>query len=189
MKNIRAFFAIVLPKELHQPLTNILQTLNHSIPEKHIRLVKLEHVHCTLQFMKDVQAEHMPALIQQAREQLRNAPSFVLQLDKLEWFPSIEHPKIVSLSLGPDKVLQALSGQLGRLIHSLGYAIEKRPFRPHVTLGRIANFDPHKLQLAKIKLPEMPPVAINKLYLIESKPDNGVTHYKPVAEFHLMDPV
>jgi len=185
MNNVRAFFAIVPPKSMHALLSDIIESIRHSIPKHLIRWTQVEKIHSTLQFINSIKAEHIAPLIEKARMELKNTPSFQLEFQGLEWFPSPEHPKILSLAVGPHDILMPLSTTLANAISSLNYPIESRPFRGHMTLGRLPYYRMHHELLSKIKVPVIPPVRINKLYLIESKPEKGRTNYLPLAQFRL----
>ncbi|MCL9684953.1 RNA 2',3'-cyclic phosphodiesterase [Legionella maioricensis] len=187
MNTIRAFFAIMPPQSMHDPLENILKTLKHATPEHSIKWINIKNLHITLQFLKKVQTEDVNPLIEQVRAELKNTKSFQLELNHLEWFPGPRHPKILSLAVGPQDILAALSATIARAITALNYPVELRPFRGHISIGRVPHRRPQPTLLTTIKLPALPPVFINELYLIESKPDNGRTSYLPLAQFSLSD--
>jgi 2'-5' RNA ligase len=69
----------------------------------------------------------------------RHAP-FTLRLNGVGAFPNRKKPRIFWAGLGDDIAsLRALQADLTARLVSLGWQAEKRPFRPHITLGRVKN--------------------------------------------------
>ena len=166
-------------------LENILNILKRSAPEHSIRWINRENLHITLQFLKKIEPEDVNPLIEQVRTELKNTRAFQLELHHLEWFPEPRDPKILSLAVGPQDILRTLSATIGHAINALNYPVESRPFRGHMSIGRLPYRRPQSASLSTIKLPVIPPAFINELYLIESKPNNGPTSYYPLAQFNL----
>lgn len=71
--------------------------------------------------------------------------------------------------------LTALACRLGQGLRQAGYAIEKRPFRPHITLARrVVAHRPIRLE---IPFTEM---TVNHISLMESRRVEGTTRYTEV---------
>ena len=146
----------------------------------------MEKLHVTLQFLKGIQPEHVTSLIEQVRLELKDTPAFQLEFGGLEWFPTPEHPKILSLAVGPQHSLMSLSVAIGHAISTLNYPVESHPFRGHMSLGRLLHYRSQQTALLQqIKLPPIPPIAINELYLIESRPGKKGNDYHPLAQLAL----
>lgn len=186
MNTIRSFFAIKPPSSIQENLSVILAELKQSVPHHFTRWIDIEHLHITLQFLKSTQSEQVPDIINSMQILLKETPAFQLELGSLEWFPSIAHPKIISLAVGPQEVLTTLSTAIGIELKALNIPIETRAFKGHMTLGRLSPH--HNLQkeliLDHIKIPPVPPVLIDELFYFESKPARG-SNYIPLARFEL----
>lgn len=166
-------------------LENILNTLEHSVPERSMRWMNLENLHITLQFLEKVWPEDVNPLIKRVRTELKNTSVFELQINQLEWFPEPKHPKILSLAVGPQEILKALSDSIGYAISSLNYSVESRPYRGHMSIGRLSQHRSQHPLLPQIKVPIIPAILIDEIFLIESKPGNGKNSYYPLAQFNL----
>ena len=187
MSSIRVFFAIIPPKTMNPLLITILESLKQSLPEHWIRWTHVDNVHITLQFLKSIQSQDVPPLIERVHSELKNTPKFQLDFHGLEWFPSVEHPKILSLAVGPKDILKNLSAIIGHAISALNYPVESRPFRGHMSLGRLPKFNlQQKNLLDEIRIPVIPPIFISELYLMESKPSKGGINYHPLAQLNLI---
>jgi 2'-5' RNA ligase len=186
MSTIRAFFAIMSPKSMSDLMSNVLESLKQFTPEHVIKWSRVENLHITLQFLKSIQPEHVVPLIEKVRIELKNTPTFQLEFHGLEWFPTPEHPKILSLAVGSKDILIPLSATIGHAISAFNYPVESRPFRGHMSIGRLLNYSSkQKALLNQIKLPIIPSIPINELYLIESKSSKGGSNYCPLAKFDL----
>lgn len=186
MNTMRAFFAIIPPKSLSNLLSSVLESSKQSLPKNLIRWVHIDKLHITLQFLKNIQPEHVTPLIERVRLELQNIPSFQLVLGGLEWFPTSKHPKILSLVVGPHNILRPLSDAIGHAIDALNYPVEPQPFRGHMSLGRLLHYRSQQVMfLERIKLPFIPPIPINEIYLIESKSGKQGTDYYPLVQLAL----
>ncbi|MBA2652608.1 MAG: RNA 2',3'-cyclic phosphodiesterase [Tatlockia sp.] len=186
MVNIRAFFAIMPPKSISDGLTSVLESSKQSLPQNLLRWVHPQKLHITLQFLKNIQPKDLTPLIEKVRLELKKTPPFQLEFGGLEWFPTAKHPSILSLAVGQEACLMPLSAAIGCAISALNYPVESRPFRGHMSLGRVLHH--HSLEvelLQQIKLEFIPPILIDEIYLIESKPSKEGREYYPLARIAL----
>lgn len=187
MKSIRAFFALSLPKPVQDTLEKILVLLQESMPTKHrVNWIPLSKLHITLQFLRSIQLEHIPQLVENVQLQLKELPAFELEFGSLELFPSSHHPRIISLQVGPHDALNLLATAIGQGITATNYSVETRPFRGHLTLGRLRHFNPQHYQLEQIKLPPIPTALIADICLFESKLSKESSSYIPLAHIGLV---
>lgn len=187
MTTIRTFFAIIPPKEMHVYLLDVLKILKKIIPVN-IRWVDPQNVHITLQFLGQLQTEDLGPLSEKVRGQLEHVSSFLLALGPLEVFPSLHHPKILSLVAEPHDILLSLATTIAQAVKVFNYPIDSRPFRGHMTIGRVVHlhhFNREKVQLLNVKLTKIPLLPIDKIFLIESKFKEGKMEYSPLAQFPL----
>lgn len=144
MEIIRAFFAIDLSASLREHIVEIMQPFQATHQDIPIRWSKPEHLHITLQFLKAFAREDVHLLIENVKRRLRYSKKFKVKLQELELFPSPRAPRMLALSVEPNETLTALAKQIGQAILATNYAIENRPFRPHLTLGRFNERPPEK---------------------------------------------
>lgn len=123
---MRLFFALWPDAQLQQTLLQAAQQLSGGRP------TRAETVHMTLAFMSEVADSALPAL-QDMASCMRSAP-FDVQLDQLDiWSPP--GVALLSPSAPPTALLQLAEG-LQDGVRQLGVAVDRRPFRPHITLRR-----------------------------------------------------
>ncbi|CEK09746.1 RNA 2',3'-cyclic phosphodiesterase [Legionella hackeliae] len=181
----RVFFAINFSEELQQRFKSIIALLQNAIPAEKVGWTPVHNLHVTLGFLGNIQVEHLTQLIKNAQHVLRDVPAFHLQLDRLQLFPSIMKPRIISLTLGPERCLSELAIKVRQAICATHYPVEARAFRGHLTLARLHNYHCKKESLAEIQLPFIPDIKVSTIYLLESKLGKSPPSYTPLAHFNL----
>jgi 2'-5' RNA ligase len=185
MNTIRAFFAIVPSTETHIHLVNVLQSLKQEMPKDYIHWVNLDRLHITLNFVGQLRLEDIVPLSQKVSIALKQIPRFQLNLGPVEWFPTLRHPKILSFVVEPQDILCKLAGTIAQSLSSLEYPLESRPFRGHMTLGRVHHYSKNQVLLSSLKLGHLPPIIVDTVYLFESKMMKGKTSYSTLDQFNL----
>ncbi len=168
MSHIRTFIAFHLPPDVRKLLGNAVAELNRQILNRSIRWVKPELMHITLRFLGDTAETSLPALYDTLDSLAKQHNTLEFELDTLGCFPNCKRPHVVWAGLRGDlKRVSTLKQALDAALQNLGWQPENRPFRPHITIGRVKN----KLQLQKlignIKLKPLP-IQVSKIHLIES---------------------
>jgi RNA 2',3'-cyclic 3'-phosphodiesterase len=96
-----------------------------------------ERWHLTLLFLGAVPPDDLPPLSDGVAEAVAAAPPMTLRLAGAGRFGSVRRPQVLWAGLAGDVAeLGALASRLQRTARSLRLAVEDRPFRPHLTLGR-----------------------------------------------------
>jgi 2'-5' RNA ligase len=139
MESIRAFIAIELPEVVRSSLAELQNDLKRS-EHAPVKWVAPDSIHLTLKFLGNVDApktEPIAAAISQAARTVR---PFSLQLGATGAFPNLGAPRVVCVGLGGDtNSLVALHRRIERSLAPLGFSPDKRPFSPHLTLGRVRD--------------------------------------------------
>ncbi|WP_226625080.1 RNA 2',3'-cyclic phosphodiesterase [Alloyangia pacifica] len=124
---MRAFLALPLP----EPLIPSLLAVQEAVPVG--RAVPEENLHVTLAFLGDVEEPELRELHFELEGQA--LPGCWLRLAGLESFGG-RSPKLLAAAIAPEPGLSALHGRMVRACRAAGIALERRRFRPHVTLQR-----------------------------------------------------
>jgi 2'-5' RNA ligase len=135
-KPIRVFVAVALPQDVRAALEAALEELRAHRFE--IRWVKPEHIHLTLKFI----GETLPADLARIGPALRAAAAatgpFVISARGAGVFPGIKAPRVVWAGLGGElPALFALQQSVAQALVEAGFPPETRPFKAHLTLGRV----------------------------------------------------
>ena len=155
MASIRSFFAIPLSVRAERQLLNCRDRLQQRVeqgllldslsPDSKVRWIPPANYHLTLAFLGDIRPSQVGLLHDLAREAVAQQPASDFQLQQLAWFPSGLKPRMLVAMPASSSALTDLHARLGRLLLQQGFRIEKRAFRPHITLARFkqlnATFD------------------------------------------------
>jgi 2'-5' RNA ligase len=173
---IRAFLAIDLPAEIKQSIEIIIQQLQKQYRNHRIRWVKSDNLHLTLQFIKELKTQDIDALVEQIKIRIADVRAFNIQLGAVELFPNPYHPTVISLEVKPTDPLTQLVNMLKESLSAIGYSIERRPFRGHITLGRIV-FKAKKHLPPDIQQPIIPEIPVKEIILFRSELTSLGPHY------------
>ena len=140
---MRAFIAIELPAPVRTYLQELGRELAQHTPPGAVRWLGREGIHLTLAFLGDeVTAEQIPPLREAMNKATASAVPFQLHLGKLGCFPKPIAPRVIWVGVqGAVAPLQQLKTGLDRVLAPLGFLPERRAFNPHLTLGRVKNFE------------------------------------------------
>ncbi|HYA03647.1 MAG TPA: RNA 2',3'-cyclic phosphodiesterase [Syntrophobacteria bacterium] len=135
---IRSFIAIELPDEIRQALSQVQRHLKGSVTG--VRWVQPEGIHLTLKFLGSILAEQVAAIAAAVGEVVRGEPPLALAMSGLGAFPNARRPRVIWVGIvGEVERLGRLQTRLESALEPLGLAREERPFRPHLTLGRVRD--------------------------------------------------
>jgi len=135
-EKIRAFIAIRLPESVLQAMGQAQETLGRL--GRGIRWVRKEGIHLTLKFLGDVDRDDVEKIQIAMERASEGSSSFVLAGEGIGVFPDLRRPRVIWIGLSGDlQVLLALQAHLDSQLKGLGFPKEKRPFKGHLTLGRV----------------------------------------------------
>lgn len=141
---MRLFIALPLPHEVEQYLDKLIADFRARTRPGAVSWVKPGNIHITLRFL----GETGPALVPNLKTTIDNACAAgrveILNCDKVGAFPSLRKPNV--LWVGATDVsasLCALASRIETEVREFGFEKETKPFKPHLTLGRVRQ--PHLL--------------------------------------------
>ncbi|HUF29345.1 MAG TPA: RNA 2',3'-cyclic phosphodiesterase [Gemmatimonadaceae bacterium] len=132
---MRTFLALNLPPATREALFERTSALRAAAPGA--SWVAHDNLHLTLQFLGDVDDERLAAVAARLLEIAATHRRLLLDIGGAGAFPNLGRPRIVWMGVAPDPRLELLQHDLERGCESLGFPVEGRAFRPHITLGRI----------------------------------------------------
>jgi 2'-5' RNA ligase len=170
---VRTFVAVFPPPEVRQALFRAARNLPAS---NAFRLIGPEKLHITLKFLGNV-AEDDLIRAEQALEQLRGRHEpFQVSTSGFGAFPSERRARILWAGVGEGSgPLRAVAQSVDDLLESAGFGRERRPYLPHLTLGR-ARAPGGKLEDTSVSPPTLR-FSISGVDLVESVTgEDGVTY-------------
>ena len=139
MAALRTFFALELGEAARRRAADLAAALRAAPGGERVRWVREESLHVTLRFLGATEPETLPGLLRCAGEAIGEAKPFELGLGGWLALPSPRRPRVFALGLEPAEPLAGLAADLERAAVAAGWPPEPRPFRGHVTLGRLRS--------------------------------------------------
>jgi 2'-5' RNA ligase len=134
---VRAFVSIELPEETKRNLSEVERVLGGS-RYSFVRWVKPENLHLTLKFLGNISGARVDDSISAMKDVAKEVSSFHLDFLQLGAFPDLKQPRIIWVGIGGEvEKLSLLQQKVESALTSRGFAVESRPFVPHLTLARL----------------------------------------------------
>lgn len=181
---LRSFIAVELPNEIHDSLQKLQNNLKDSMPD--VRWVKYGNIHLTLKFLGDVEVSKIEKISKSIQYVADEFSPFTMSLAHIGAFPNFRKPSIIwtGVEEGAEKIIEIVE-QIESSMEKLGFAREKRPFKPHLTIGRIRELK-HPTIMAKSlennEIGEIGKFMVEKLSLIKSQLDPSGSIYTTLSE-------
>lgn len=139
MTVVRAFIAIDLSTQIHQRLEQVSSELRKRLDGVPVRWVPVENIHLTLKFLGDVSIANLEMLGKILQKEANAHASFEISIGELGAFPSTRRPRVLWVGVEAPQELKALQRSIDVETARLGYAMDNRPYSPHLTLGRVSR--------------------------------------------------
>lgn len=184
---MRIFFALDLPEVEKEKIGHFIAELKKKSKSHGIRWTKPENLHITLQFLAEVQTQHLPQLVANVKAQIAEVTSpLILKWGSIQLFPHPYRPRVIVLELLSQEKLVTLSHLIGQGIIATHYPVDTRPFRGHLTLGRIKYTKGIDLQfLAGTTSFNEQSIEVSAVHLFRSEPQEDGSKYTVLDKISL----
>ena len=136
---LRTFIALPLPTAWVALLEEVIDHLD-SAASGGVRWVRPSGIHLTLKFLGATDPALAPRILHGLLESMEGALAPALSLSGLGTFPNRNNPRVIWAGVSGDiENLADLQQRVETLAVGLGWAAERRPFRPHLTIGRVRD--------------------------------------------------
>jgi RNA 2',3'-cyclic 3'-phosphodiesterase len=138
----RTFIALEMNEPLQRFLGGIIEYAIRELPA--LRWVDPIGIHLTLAFLGELDDERLASAMEAVQATAQAVPSFNYRLKGLGFFGSPQQPRSIWMGVEDQpspyvqgSPLQLAHRTLNRELERRQFEIEKRPFSPHLTLGRV----------------------------------------------------
>lgn len=139
MPVLRTFIAVDLPTELIEHLRETSRSIQEQFSGDPIRWVPAEDLHITLKFFGDVSTSNIERINEILSAEASYIKPFEISIGDFGVFPDFTKPRVIWTGVqGPDELFN-FQRRIDMETARLGYASDKRPFFPHITLGRVSR--------------------------------------------------
>lgn len=188
----RCFAAISLPQLQQAILKQLLPKLKQLLPEA--KWVSAHNIHLTLHFFGEIPPRRLQEAMEILNRVVPSFNSFDLFTSQLGRFPAEGLPRVIWLGVKEKQNHQLIELQrcLCRQLEIKGFAVESRPFQPHLTLARVKSrlrsfsWDLMERAFSQVAL-EKPKIfdRVSTVQLYESLLTNHGPEYRILATFSL----
>ena len=191
---MRIFFGIELPEVVKARAGELAERLRRRVeraaPRATIRWVDPENLHITLWFIGEVADERLVPISDALRRPFDVAP-FSLTLTACSAFPPSGAPRV--LWIGTTKGTEAMRELYDRIedrLVPLGFAAERRPYTPHLTIARVKDPGRASGRVIRDAIAAVPAScgesAVNAVTLFRSRLSPRGAAYEPLLRVPLM---
>jgi len=145
---LRAFFALDFDPGVQEAMASCIPSLKCWLGPVGVRWVAPGNLHLTLRFLGNIDSASIPVLIHCVAAEVSEVAAFQGSLASPALFPSRRRPRVIAVGLKPRASFGGLADAVERGVIAAGFPNEPRPFRAHVTLGRLPQ--------GRVDLPELP---------------------------------
>jgi RNA 2',3'-cyclic 3'-phosphodiesterase len=140
----RLFVGIELPETVRAAVDKARALLQPEL--KSAKWVRRENLHLTVKFLGYRPEETIGETEAALRAAVSGFRAFAVTVTDFGAFPSPKRARILWLGVSPDPKLQRLYEEIDRALERLGLELEKRAFKPHITVARIKRPQPINLR-------------------------------------------
>src|SRR5262245_24510458 len=134
---VRAFIAVPVDAHVINQIAELQQVLREKLSPDSVRWVRPEQLHLTLRFFGNIPSNRLPDIEAATRTACAATAEFELAAQGVACFPDTRAPRVVWVGIsGGEQMVQL---QRAVIVHTRAFGAppEERPFRPHLTIGRI----------------------------------------------------
>ena len=144
-------------------------------------------LHVTVKFLGEIEPGRLDAIRETLAGACAGTPPLSFRATEIGAFPSFARARILWAGYESESALELIVHRVEQGLEALGFPLEGRPFRPHVTLGRVR--EGARLPQEGVALLERATLSAgftaDRLVLVESHPGPGGSTYAELDSFAL----
>lgn len=180
---LRLFIALSLPPQVETELDRLLGLVRPKSRE--VKWVPAKNIHLTVKFLGDTDEKLVEKICRSLDEVASSYRPFETVLDSVGGFPNLNRPRVIWVGGSePLEDAASLARDIDLRMGKLGFEKEKRPFKAHLTLGRVRpgkRVDELAEYLQSYRLTPIP-LKLDRLVLFRSTLTPGGARYERLHE-------
>ena len=180
----RIFIAVKV--EAGEALLKMLFAFKSRLNGENIKWVNADNIHITLAFLGNTEDEQIKIISKMLKTVCEGFGKFDLIIKGCGVFKSHNDPRIIWTGIEHSENLNQLNRLIISGLKDAGIRLEDRPFKPHLTLGRMKYLKPGNTLrevIEKFRDVEIQKVPVNEVILYESVLLVSGPVYKPIGKF------
>jgi len=182
---MRAFIGIDFDRNHKNKINELQQRLRKYAVRG--RWKHIDNFHLTLKFLDDINMNQRLKIDNELKEMCSTIKPFNLNIKDIGIFEGRDSIRVLWLGLGGDtEELVLLHERIDEILTPIGFIPEKRPYRPHITIGQDIVFECDFQQIRdSIGEFNLDPVVVNRLYLFKSEQIANKRVYTKVSDYNM----
>jgi 2'-5' RNA ligase len=168
--------------------SSIISSMVTKLGNEKITWVSTDNIHLTMAFLGDTEEERIKIAGLVLKQKCSGFGEFDFIISGTGVYKSLREPKVIWAGIEYSERLISLNKMIVNGLLDTGFNLDERPFRPHITLGRIRSIKDHdtfRTIIEKNKETKIQKIHVDSVILFESilKPEGPV--YNPIGKFKL----
>lgn len=183
---MRTFIAIEIPDAVKAALSAMQRELQRAGAD--VSWTGPENFHLTLRFLGEVEEKRLEEVKRVCGNAAATVPPFTLHLNGTGVFPNFRQPRVLWAGLaGEIEVARELQARVETGLVSLGFAPEDKPFKPHLTVGRVKSPKNARQVAALTEIHSLPELSfeVREIVLMKSDLHSTGARYTALARSEL----
>jgi len=136
LNSLRCFISIELDARVKKYIECYIKKLPDDVLFKGIKWVKPENMHITLAFLGETPMDSINQISDVIKLASNSLDPFSINLKGTGFFPNVGEPRVFWIGIEKTPLLYILKEEIDAGLCKLGLNFDKKPFSPHLTLGR-----------------------------------------------------
>lgn len=178
---VRTFISIPVPNTTGlNPLIRDLQNI------RGVRTSPISQLHITLRFLGDVEEDRIDDVERIVNEALVGVRRSRLNLKGVGAFPTEKNPRILWVGVDTEIPLVRITEEISRKLKAAGIDFDDKPFKTHVTVGRIEGHPNLTHLISKYRQTEFTTYIPQFVYIMKSEltPKGAIHTIQRVCDLH-----
>jgi RNA 2',3'-cyclic 3'-phosphodiesterase len=184
---VRLFLAINPPDDVRRAIIDGTASLREVAPD--VRWVDEARLHLTLKFLGEQPEDATPRLCEAMDGVTRRHRAFAMQVADVGAFPNFRRARVVWMGIRHEPRLELLHHDVEVACEKLGFEVEGRSFRPHLTLARVRDDVPEgtlrALARSAKRVTFTATAPVDRVDLMRSNPGRDGARYECLHAAHL----
>lgn len=182
---MRAFIAIKLSYEVINEICKLQASLkNYAIRG---RWTHKDNLHITLKFLGEIDVKNITKIKNSLETAVRGFAPFDVKLDKIGCFKGDSEFRVLWVGIEHNDNLEQLHYNIDEELSKVGFKIEDRAFKSHITIARNISFTIDIEEIYKISQIKSGSFLVNEIFLMESKIEDNRRKYIPLFRISFPD--
>lgn len=185
-KEIRTFVAIKI--QPGQKLLKQVSSFKEQFKDDRINWVSDDNLHLTLRFIGNTTREQLYTLVDALEVFVESCSPFSFELKGCGYFNGKGKPRVLFVKVKELEQLKQMAEGIEKCVVSCGFQNELKPFRPHLTLGRIKYLENRNRFIAvmdEMEVISYQHVEVSEFILYQSILSTEGPSYKRIKTFEI----